>query len=302
MPTFFAFWDRAAGLPLDEQVARFESDVVAAWPALYAPNVLGLRGDVRAVLRQRIAAWLPTLPPVMDQLRVLHARFANDVDAATSRLATALPDFSWQGACYAFASIDGMNGGVRDVDGKASLVFGLDVVAKNPTAMPLPVLFAHELFHVHHAAVMVSPPVSMCIADALWSEGLATFASTLLVPGTSDGQALPMSHLHDPAQPALDAPERRVALDDVMPALASSLGGELRASLLSEDGDVYSTFFLGRAGSALGRRPVRSGYWFGLAVARRLARDRTLAELSRLSSAELRGKIGLALDDVIAER
>ena len=64
--------------------------------------------------------------------------------------------------------------------------------------MPLPVLFAHELFHVHHAAQQSEPTGERLLIDAVWFEGLAGWASTQLVPGTSDRQALPLSHVHAP--------------------------------------------------------------------------------------------------------
>lgn len=301
MPTFFAFWEAAKDLSAAEQGRRFRAEVIARYPEVYAPSVLGLRGgDPEALLEQRLSAWLPKLPRLVPRMRELASRFDADVDRAVEHFRSSLPDFRWSGTCFLFASIDGMNGGLREVTGQPALVFGLDVIANDTGTMPLPVLFAHELFHAHQLDAQAPSEGPTRVADALWGEGLATFASVTLTPGTADRVALPMSHLHDPSRPALDLPERRVFLADVMPAHARTLGGELRAALDAQDEATYATFFLGRAAPKLGERPVRSGYWFGLHVARAIAGRRALADLARLPAARLRGDIGAALDEVIA--
>lgn len=300
MPAFFAFWERAAPESLDVQIARFRAEVVGAYPSLYTDAVLGLHGEDRdAAFRARLAAWLPTLAPIVPRMRALHASFESDMDRGVARFETVLPSFHWNGRCYLFASVDSMNGGMRKVGDRGALVFGLDVIARGGESMPAPVLFAHELFHAHQGDVL---PASQGprIYDALWAEGLATFASLVVCAWATERQALPPSHLHDPAHPALDIPARRVVLVDVMPRYARELGVELRRVLDSQNDADYAKFFLGRATPELGERPVRSGYWFGLHVARALARHRSLDALSRIPAASLRAEIGAALDAIIA--
>jgi hypothetical protein len=268
---------------------------MAIHPAIYDPHVLGVRGaDVESALRERLAGWLSKLPPIVPRMRELHAHFERDIDAGVQRFTSVLPSFRWNGTCYLWASVDTMNGGMRDVGPRAALLFGLDVIARDTTAMPPPVLFAHELFHAHHGDVLPATNAKH-VCDALWAEGLATHASQIICAGTTDRQALPPSHLHDPAHPALDIPERRVWLDEVMPKYASELGKELRDVLDSEREEDYAKFFLGRAAPALGERPVRSGYWFGLRVARALAQQQSLDALSRVPVSTLREKIAAAL-------
>jgi len=184
---------------------------------------------------------------------------------------------------------------VREVGGKSSLVFGVDVIAKQGSSMPLPVLFAHELFHLHHAAQQPDPGADQRIVDALWFEGLATYASTLIVAGTTDTQALPLSHVHKPDAPVLDDPARRVDLAQMSVELQRSLGAELSAVLESQDRDRYADFFLGRASARLGERPVRSGYWFGLMVARSLGKTKSLEELAKADMKALRPVIASEL-------
>lgn len=299
MPAFFEFWTKAEGRSLSEQTALFRSEVIAPFPELYTKEVLGHDVDTDAGLDRRLATWLPTLPSIVPKMREIHASFRDDVARGVDRFRKTFPDFSWAGDCYVFASTDGMNGGTREVRGRTALLFGLDVSARKTESMPTSVLFAHELFHIHQSAVLPPRDGQRELYCGLWSEGLAEYVSTVIVPGTSDRQALPFSHVHDPAHPALDIPERRVMLDVVMPGLAPTLGAELEQALDSQDEADYAKFFLGRAAPGLGERPVRSGYWFGLKIARAIATGKNLDALARAPASSLRTEIGAALHALI---
>jgi len=65
--------------------------------------------------------------------------------------------------------------------------------------------------------------------------------------------------------------------------------------------DDYAMFFLGRAAPAMAGRPVRSAYWFGLQIVRRLAQGRSLRELAAIEPGQLVGDMEQALDAMIAE-
>ncbi|HEY4122742.1 MAG TPA: hypothetical protein VGM56_32990 [Byssovorax sp.] len=301
-PAFFSFWAAAERAPIDAQIARFRAEVVAPHAHLYTPAVLGLHGDeASAALDARLREWLPKLPSIAPRMRELHAGFERDMRRGVARLEAAAPTFRWSGACYLFASIDTMNGGMRDVDGKSALLFGLDVMAKPGASMPPEVLFAHELFHTHQDDV--TPKLAdgdARVGDALWTEGLAEHASLVVCEGRTEREALPFSHLHDPAHPALDIPERRVELAEVMPRYARSLGGELLAAFDSREQADYARFFLGRADPRLGERPVRSGYWFGLHAARVIAAGRSLDVLCRVPRDAVRAEVRAAVAEIVA--
>lgn len=301
MPIFFSYWKRAATMGLPEQVAAFRREVQGRLPSLYTPSVMGLPiQGADAERERRLALWLPSVPRILPAMQKLSATFESEVSEALLRFRRALPSFHFQGDCYAFASVDSMNGALRVVDDKPALLFGLDVIAKNTGSMPLAVLFSHELFHAHHERLQPSTAKNSTLLDALWLEGLATLASIELNPGSSDREALPMSHLHDPDNPALDIPERRVWLSEIMPTHAKTLGPLLLSVLDLGERGPYETFFLGRANQALGQRPVRSAYWFGLQVARKLAARRSLVELAEAAIPSLRSEVRAALREVIA--
>lgn len=299
LPDFFAFFDAHRDATDAGLAAAFVAQMVGARPEVYAARVIGEAGAGDDGFAARVEAWIPWLREVEPTMRRLHADFTRDLDAARARFVEALPDFDWRGKVYLFASVDAFNGAGRMVAGEPALLFGLDVIARLQADANLTVLFHHELFHMYQAQA------ETYLAEAMWVEGLATYASLALNPGATDADALPVSHVHDPDDPQLAVPERAVSLAEVMPALVPELGPMLRARLRSSEAsgheDDYPMFFLGRAAPSLGPRPVRSAYWFGLQIVRRVQRGRSLRELAAIEPATLIPEMERALDAIIAE-
>lgn len=291
MPSFFAFWDSYGGT--SEAPARFLEMVVGDSPEVYAPNVLGYAANDPAALEARVRPWLTQLAPHVETMRTLHQRFASNLRSHNARFMAAFEDFDWDGQVFLMASVDAFNGAGRRVGDRGALLFGLDVIARATPEQDLAVLMHHELFH------MTQAPRGDALADALWVEGLATLASIELNPGTSDDAALPLSHIHDPRDPQLDAPQRRVVWSRDLRDHEASLGPELLAVLDSTDPADYATFFLGRAGDALGARPVRAGYWYGLHVARAVCDGRSVRHLMHTPPQTLRPAIREALEALV---
>ncbi|MCR9163073.1 MAG: hypothetical protein ACE37F_32895 [Nannocystaceae bacterium] len=285
MPAFFAFWDAHGPRATD----AFLREVVAEHPEVYAPNVIGY--DDGTALRSRVEAWLPRAQ--VETMRSIHADFGPNLRGHARRFVSAFDDFDWDGRVFLMASIDAFNGASRRVGDRAALLFGLDVIARTSPPQDLAVLMHHELFHMYQASG------ARVLADALWVEGLATLASIELNPGTSDDEALPQSHLHDPEDPQLDAPARRVVWSRDMPEHAASMGPGLLAALDSSAQDDYATFFLGRASPKLGRRPVRTGYWYGLQVARLVCAERSVRALAKVPLPQMRPAVRDAMQALV---
>jgi len=277
VPDFFAFLDAHGRHDVD----AFLTEVVAAYPDVYAANVIGYE-DADA-LRQRVEAWLPTVD--VPAMRALHARFAPNLHGHAERFMVAFDDFDWDGAVFLIASVDAFNGAGRKVGDRGALLFGLDVIAGAQPPQDLAVLMHHELFHMYQAGG------AEVIADALWVEGLATLASIELNPGTSDDAALPPSHLHDPADPQLDAPQRRVVWSRDMPEYADEIGPALLAALDSDDESDYARFFLGRATDDAAGQPVRTAYWYGLQIARHVCGGRSVRAVAHVPPARMRSAV-----------
>lgn len=285
VPEFFAFWDAHGPAAAD----AFLHDVVAPHPDVYAPNVIGY--DDEAGLRARVEAWLPTVE--IDTMRAIHERFAPDLLDHATRFMQAFDDFDWDGRVFLLASIDAFNGAGRRVGDRGALLFGLDVIARSTPEQDLAVLMHHELFHMYQAGG------AEVLADALWVEGLATLASLELNPGTHDDEALPVSHIHDPKDPQLDAKDRRIVWSRDMPEHTATVGPALLAALDSTSQDDYAAFFLGRSSPAFGGLPVRTGYWYGLQVARRVCADRPVRDVAKVPLPQMRSAVRDAMQSLV---
>ena len=295
MPELFAYCREAEGLSPADARALFVRRIVGTHADVYTPRVLRLPADKPDALEQRIDAWLPTVPALLDGMRRIHDTFVAELEVSTARFLAAFPDFDWSGDLYLIPSLDSFNGAARLVGGKPALLFGLDVIAKSQPNAKLSVLMHHELFHFYQEST------TDFVASSLWIEGLATYASLALDPRATVDDALPFSHIHRADDPQLDAPSRRVLLSQEMPSRVATLGPRLLAALRSKADDDYADFFLGRATPRMEGQPVRSGYWFGLELARRIAAGKDLRELAAVRPSALLPEMERELGRMIAE-
>jgi hypothetical protein len=74
------------------------------------------------------------------------------------------------------------------------------------------------------------------------------------------------------------------------------------ACLRSKADDDYADFFLGRATPRMDGQPVRSGYWFGLEVARRIAAGKDLRTMASVRPSALLGEMETQLQRLAARR
>ena len=295
MPELFAYCREAEGLPPADARALFVRRIVGPHADVFTSRVLRLPADKPDALEQRIDAWLPTVPALLDGMRRIHDTFIAELEVSTARFLEAFPDFDWSGDLYLIPSLDSFNGAARLVGGKPALLFGLDVIARSQPNAKLSVLMHHELFHFYQEST------TDFVASSLWIEGLATYASLTLDPRATVDDALPFSHLHRADDPQLDAPSRRVLLSQEMPSRVSTLGPRLLAALRSKADDDYADFFLGRATPRMDGQPVRSGYWFGLELARRIAAGKDLRTLAAVRPSTLLPDMERELGRLIAE-
>ncbi len=281
---YFAFWDRHADAPLDVQVERFVAEVVAAHPQLYTPEVLGLdEASFDDALATRLREVLPLTAARLDDVRATHAEVQSELAEYQASFTRAFPDFEPDAPVYFMGAIGSFDGATRMVDGRSSLLFGVDGITlfhaegTNPAAF-----FHHELFHVYHRQALEAEGVDLAsqrnIAMALWGEGLAVYVSGELNPGSTHQELL--------------LPTEMIEQTD---ARRAELTAELVEHLRSGDERLYATYFLGAGG---GRVPKRCGYYLGMQVAARVRGDRTLAELARLSGDALVDEIADALRQI----
>src|SRR5205823_5923272 len=115
--------------------------------------------------------------------------------------------------------------------------------------------------------------------QVLWLEGLAVYTSKILNPSAPDKELLLSDH---------------VAGD--VKALWPRLGADIREHLdSSRKADIDMYLFDSDSGKKI---PKRTGYYVGMLIAQRLAKEYKYAELCRLAGPKLRREIERALRDL----
>jgi hypothetical protein len=258
------------GQPDAVQLASFKSEVIARFPGLYTQGVLNVAPGPamdRLILRSLASARAdPPGPQFVTDLR-------GDIARGLARFRR-LPGFQCGFDIYLADTLGAMDGAGRVVDGRPALVLGVGALQAEQKSISLEVLINHELFHRYHfeaGGFSDDPADRQAIWRALWAEGLATYASKVLTPGATTGEAL--------------------MLPKDLEARAAPLTPQIAATLLGAadriDPDVFRTYFTsGNVEVARRGLPWRSGYYIGYLVAERLAHRFSLAQLAHLRGEE----------------
>ncbi len=290
MPEVWAFWKEAEHLEPSVRAALFRKHVVARHPSLFTNAVVGLDPTRPVVLDDRIEAFVATFPERAPTMRRLSRSIEEDLVRHQRSFMTLFPDFVWDGRTVFTVSLDAFDGALREVDGRMTLLFGLDkIAALHGEAADIAPLFHHELFHVYHLALLApaegEPPR---LYQALWFEGLAVHVAKSMHP--------------EAAPTVLTLKEEMFQVSETR---RRELFGELAAHLDSSDAALYRDFF--RGSGSRPDAPPRIGYFLGLRVAEHIAAQiakatkhppgsaANLRELARLRDPELRQAIAEAL-------
>jgi hypothetical protein len=149
-------------------------------------------------------------------------------------------------------------GKVVDIDGRNVMALGLETFREEGAQIEITI--AHELLHLHHFRFF-SPKGALY--RTLWTEGLATYASAVLVPGHR------MSTV-------LGFPGEKVdRCGELLPALAA----DLRKHMGERDERLSRIYFGAEPNDT--RVPPEAGYYVGLMIVKRLAEETPLGELLR---------------------
>jgi len=279
---FFRYWDATAALTQEQRAQRFLDTVVAAHPELFNESVLGKSAVSESVgaerAREVARAYVKEVAAFVPRMRQISESIGHDLDGYARAFLETFPDYRAATPVYFTVSLFSFDGATREVKGHTALLFGIDGIARYHRAdEKLSVLFDHELFHQYHA--QVAPEFDQDRAPlwlSLWEEGLATYVSQQMNPGTTDAVAL--------MSPALAGKSQAV-----LPILAR----ELLANFDSLDQKEYAAFFYGSNGRA--DIPPRAGYYVGLLIAREIAAGRPLTTVANLQGASLRAAVFAAL-------
>jgi hypothetical protein len=280
MPLYWKWWDAASTKDTTEQLALFRTIVVPERPDIYNEKVLFIDPNSKA-FDEWFAKYRDRLVPHIDTVRALSETVATQLGEIDARFRRHFPDFHYDGDVYFIGSFGGFDGALRTINGKRSLMFGLDLVAIiHGEGAKIEPIFDHELFHLYHHQFFHSPDDGPVWAG-LWEEGLATYVSRKMNPDASAKQifGLPES-----------TPGRvRDNLSKVATAALHDVD--------STDRDTYSKYFLGNKGDDV-FPPGRSGYYIGYLIAERLGKTRSLKELAKMQPKEVRAAVGRELEQL----
>ena len=271
--SFRTFWSAARGQPFEKQMALWDKLIEGPRQELYDWVVWekrdnpGWQKEKAFALRSRFADYTrmgDQIPAAVDSLEaaipVQTARFRAlfpDAPAKPSVVVVLAPDF------------DSKSGVLSD--GTPVLALSIDTLMLEKA--DLSILFPHELFHLYdanHAGITndgVMPGAKLTLP--LFEEGLATYVSTLVSPGHTDGQyllqdslgALPASRLPEAAQRFLVDADK-LAIDPTDNSMANARWFEGSDKRYQPD------------------LPNRSGYWLGLNLVRRMSKSHSLTEMA----------------------
>ena len=278
--SFETFWNAAHDQPFEKQEALWDKFIEQPRQELYDWVVWEKRDnpdwqkEKTASLRSRFADYARIggqIPAAVDSLEA-------DIPVQTARFRTLFPDASAKpSAAVVLAPDFDSKSGVLS-DGTPVLALSIDTLILEKA--DLSILFPHELFHLYdanHAGITndgVMPGTNLTLP--LFAEGLATYVSSLVSPGHTDGQYLLQDNLG--ALPAERLPEvARRFLADV------------------DNSKAYGRWFEGNATRYQADLPNRSGYWLGLNLIRQMSKSHSLAEMASWSPAKAQEETRMAL-------
>ena len=275
MPAFWNFWDTTIEESTDQRVRDFFNTVVEAYPDLFHHGLIasGALTDLDGVpeAQARVAKYLQDVSSFIPAMRQITITIRDNFFRYVQEFSTTFPDYAPTTPVHFSVSLFGFSGGLLVSGENTGLYFGVDELARiyGPTGN-FKVILQHELFHQYH--YQIAPEISADPAAwaFMWEEGLATYVSQRMNPGTTADQVLVTpNRLSELARPHLRDLARR-ALD--------------RAD--STNPKDYSDLF--SVEQAPRGFPARSGYFVGYVVAEKLAATRSLVELVHLRGPELK--------------
>lgn len=266
---FDRFVMATADMPDAQRIVAFEKQIGPIANGFYSRERTPEGYDFR-VLTQ-----LKTYPQRRTANLAVSRQFNGQFAPARAKFEAVFGPVPSQQPAFLLDSMGELDGGTRELNGKSTLLFGADVIAKFHAGNDMTAFFHHELFHIYHDSRIASCSAIWC---TLWAEGLATYVASRLDPGADD-DALSLND-PEPIRPAVEA-NRAGATCAVVRRLES-------ASV-----DDFADLFL--SDSNLPGYPARMGYYIGYLVAADAGRTHSLHELAGMSLEEARPLIDAAL-------
>lgn len=259
----------SVGMPDAERLAAFEKQIGPIAEGFYSRKRSPDGYDHRVLLQ------LNTYPERRRATLAVSRNFNQLFAPARHRFESIFGPISSTQPVFLLDSLGELDGGTRELNGKSTLLFGADVIAEIHSGQKLTPFFYHELFHLYHAEKEGKCATVRC---ALWSEGLATYVSSRLAPGSSDDELV--LNAPEPIRPAVEADRKRAVCAVVR-------------RLESTSDEDFGVLFL--ADERLAGFPARMGYYIGYLVASDIGRTHNLHEMAALGMIDARPLIDASL-------
>jgi hypothetical protein len=275
MPTFWKFWDSTLEEPADKRVRAFFDTVVAGYPDLFDHGLIasGALTDLASApeAQARVAQYLQDVSSLIPAMRHITIAIREHFAGYVQEFSTTFADYAPATPVYFTVSLFGFAGGLLVSGENTGLYFGVDELARiHAFTGNLKVILQHELFHQYHYQIAPEISDNRAAWAFMWEEGLATYVSRRMNPGTTADQVLVTpERLSELAQPHL-------------PDLARRLLDHANSTNPNDYMDLFS------AEQAPPGIPARSGYFVGYRVAEKLAATRSLVGLVHLRGSELK--------------
>lgn len=273
-PLFVQFWQKAKDKPLGDQIKEFDRTVYPSFPRFYDYKFKRL-AQIGKTKEEGLQKTFTEHSGLSQKFEEKTASIANEISLNLPPFLNRFPDFDTDFDISIIHSLGEMDGGTRTIDGKLHFILGIDGIVKYHNGATDTPFLHHELFHVYHWQFFKGEDK---LWMSLWSEGLATYVSEVLNPGSSTADIM------------LDTPTGLVAAceNDI-----TFLWNDLETHLDSTDEAIYAKYFL--LSSQDPRIPKRAGYYLGYRVAKALGETYSLDELVKMEPTQLRRLIGDAI-------
>lgn len=293
---FEIFWQKAKGKSNTEQLILWDQYVERPHQAFFDSVVWDKKkADWQDRKNKRLSQLLSKYPDLYPKIsanfvnfdKILQTKFQafsekfKDANKITAPVYAALsPNFNGKSAILT-------NGKNKQI----ILAFGLDMMAERND--DIDVLFPHELFHLYHASVSdikndgVEQNENFMLP--LWSEGLATYVSSVFSPEKNDGSLL------------MDPDLGKVKKSD-LPFLAKEFTKIREMKISEQNGELYASWFSIRGNKLRTDLPSRCGYFLGLNLVRQLAKSHSLEEMVSWHKNEIYKKVSAGLTNLEAQK
>lgn len=259
---FLEYAERGAGADEAARAALWDELLEARYPAFFAAAIYrGLEGAERESYKASvIAQFWSDIVPNLAALRAVHEGAAALVVDGRAAFEEQFPGFAPDCDYYLTVSFS-FAGKVVELEGRTVFVIGLESFAADEPELAITI--AHEQFHLYHFATFSAQGG---LYRGVWAEGLATYASAMVVPGYRLSQYLgfPVARMN--------------AIYDQFDALVADV-----LTNMSTSDQAVKRAYLGVEDNELGI-PPGAGYYIGFYVAEALAEERSLPELARLDA------------------